>query len=73
MQPIARDASMIAASQYESWKRWRASGRHHDPVRDVLHREAPERLDEQNRLLMTDGVWAARACRLDIELLEYLH
>jgi len=25
MQPGARNASMIAASQYESWKRWRAS------------------------------------------------
>jgi hypothetical protein len=25
MEPIARDASMIAASQYGSWKRWRAS------------------------------------------------
>ena len=48
-------------------------GRHHDPVRDVLHREAPERLDEQNRLLMTDGVRAARARCLNIELLEDLH
>jgi hypothetical protein len=48
-------------------------GSHHDPARDVLHGEAPERFDEQDRLLVTDGVRPARAFRLVIELLKYLH
>jgi hypothetical protein len=64
---------MIAASQYKMEALAGVQGGHHDRARDVLPREAPERFDEQDRLLVTDGVRAARACRLDIELLEDLH
>src|SRR6185437_11743296 len=48
-------------------------GSQHDAARDVLDGEAPERLDEQDRLPVADGVGAARPGRLDVELLQYLH
>ena len=65
---------IMAASRSESWKRWRAvRGRQHDPAGEVLDGEAPERLDEQDCLLVTDGVPAAGPGRLNVELLEYLH
>jgi hypothetical protein len=55
---------MIAASRYESWKRWRASrAAIIIPLVEVLDGEAPEQLDEPDRLLVTDGIRADHAGR----------
>ena len=64
---------MIAASSMKLETLAGIQGGHHDPGRDVLDREAPERLDRAVRLPVTDGVRAARAGCLDVELLKYLH